>query len=511
MRERPRCLAARLAFLGLVFFAACEPPPGTLARSPSDGGPADTWASPGVESGAGADAAKGSSAFATVELLASPTYSGRKSGTEGGTLAALFLVDRLRACGVRPYVDRRTSYLHAFKVTPIVHTGRMEMTATSASGPSSSLVYRDEWRPGRTSPGSDLTAPLAFAGYGIDSPFHPSYQTLDAKGKVVLVLKGCPPGIRGDNLCGDNAKVARAADHGAAAVVLVTEDEMSVARWGGAQGFQLLAIPLAIATWSAAGRLLPAGRSLPDLRAQLAAGPVAFDTGSQLRLLMSRTVYHDVDAYNVLGVIEGQPTAAATSGGTVMAGAHYDHLGYDQPPSSYFPGAFDNASGTAAVLDAACRLARRGTPRRSLLFAFFGAEEDGLIGSTTLLQTGVVDPKSLYAFFNLDMVGGRSSSNEVEVDLSEAHDATFRPVLALLLGDLGYHAGFGVISTGSSDHAPFVARGVRTAYLWGPDPPDLQYHTLRDVPEQICPRTIETLSRVLADVMWHLASPAPWP
>src|SRR2546425_4292906 len=100
-----------------------------------------------------------------------------------------------------------------------------------------------------------------------------------------------------------------------------------------------------------------------------------------------------------------------------MLGAHYDHLGHGESASSreskegrIHPGADDNASGVAAVLELAASLGeeRRQKPgnfQRGLLFAFWSGEELGLLGSSYFAEHPPLGLSNVVAYLNFDMVG----------------------------------------------------------------------------------------------------------
>lgn len=114
-----------------------------------------------------------------------------------------------------------------------------------------------------------------------------------------------------------------------------------------------------------------------------------------------------------LGWLPGGDPALA--GELVVVGAHLDHLGVRG--GVIHPGADDDASGVAVVLEVARALsARRRELGRPVLFAFFGAEEIGLVGARAFVgekaprasapaQPGLVDPASVAVMLNVDMVG----------------------------------------------------------------------------------------------------------
>ena len=450
-------------------------------------------------------------AYQTVLALTSPTYTGRKGGTAGGTAAAKYLASRLAACGLKPFGDTATSFLQTFKVTPIVHTGKMEMTLLPTVGANTTFTYRKQWRTGRLSPASNLTADAVFIGYGLDQAKHDDYKGANVTGKVLVALRGCPPSLNNDPSCNDVPKIDVAAKNKAAALVLVADNDGQVDIWGGNQGHVLYKVPAALIKPGPAAKLLPAGKTFKALKSKLdTTGPQTFQLAGKLRLIMTRKVYKDVPAYNVLGILKSADPKATKY---VLAGAHYDHLGFDEPPKNYFPGALDNASGTAVVVEAACLAAARGAapPTRHLVFALWGAEEDGLIGSGVFVKSGKVAVKNMDLAINLDMVGG-TGTDTIKIDFDAVHiSKTKESLIKPLAATLGLKVSFGLISHGRSDHAHFVNNKVETVYFYGPFPPAMQYHTLADVPTQLSPKTMEGLSKLLDQLMWTVASPATAP
>jgi hypothetical protein len=109
--------------------------------------------------------------------------------------------------------------------------------------------------------------------------------------------------------------------------------------------------------------------------------------------------------YNVCGKLPGK------TGELILLGSHYDHLGLASSNAetegqiSYYPGADDNASGTAGVLELARLWLQRAQATRSVLFTSFTAEEDGLLGSQYMSTHLPIPKDSLIAMINLDMIG----------------------------------------------------------------------------------------------------------
>jgi hypothetical protein len=171
--------------------------------------------------------------------------------------------------------------------------------------------------------------------------------------------------------------------------------------------------------------------------------------------------------------IVGRLTAPTRRPGAVLLGAHYDHLGHggrdSLAPESDEPhnGADDNASGTAALLEAARVLAaRRDELERDVIFVAFTGEESGLLGSSQLAREPPpgLAPEGLVAMLNMDMVG-RLRDNTLAVIGSESAEewpTIVEPLCAALaiacrLGGSGY---------GPSDQTPFYASGVPVLHFF---------------------------------------------
>ncbi len=282
---------------------------------------------------------------------------------------------------------------------------------------------------------------VVFAGFGITAEdeehnlHYDDYKGLDVKDKVVLILRKEPdPKDKESGFSGDQptshatfqSKVANAARHGAAAVLLVN-DTTSAGPADSLLDFNTtpLAAPSPSSCSSASWpmRSLPAAEmpSLDELEAKInetlepQSKPLegVKVTGS---MSIKKT---EIAVKNVIGVIEGEgPLADETS----SIGAHYDHLGSGGIGSLAFGsrdihnGADDNASGTSVVLEMARRLARRVDPLpRRVVFMLFSAEERGLLGSEHYVEHPLYPLDKTVAMVNFDMVGRLNEDHELTV------------------------------------------------------------------------------------------------
>ncbi|OON66744.1 M28 family metallopeptidase [Hymenobacter sp. CRA2] len=183
-----------------------------------------------------------------------------------------------------------------------------------------------------------------------------------------------------------------------------------------------------------------------------------------------RTAY---PTQNVVGFLPG--TAQPDS--FLVLTAHYDHLG-QMGRRAYFPGANDNASGTAMLLELAAYYAQpEHRPRCSVAFLAFGAEEAGLVGSRYFVKHPLLPLERIRFLLNLDLAGtGQTGATVVN---GRIHEAEYRQLVRL--NDAGHYlpelAPRG--RAANSDHYPFSEAGVPAFFLYTRGTPT-HYHDVYD-------------------------------
>lgn len=201
---------------------------------------------------------------------------------------------------------------------------------------------------------------------------------------------------------------------------------------------------------------------------------------------------------NVLGWLPGSDPKLA--GQVVIVGAHYDHLGMvgqgackgDEkrwPGDTICNGALDNATGVAVLLELA-RVLTQVPLGRSVLFCFFDAEEDGLVGSHFYVEHPTVALDQVAAMFSVDLVGGDIFPGEGS---SFAVDIEYSTGLRDIVVDAAQHVGLhvwpvsaffvGKEDGGRSDHYPFRLKQVPVLFFGSGSTP--VYHTPADEPDEI--------------------------
>jgi len=388
-------------------------------------------------------AASAQSALAQVTALAKEIGS-RAAGSEGDRKAIDHVAEQFRRLGYG--VERQAFPFRFFQET---QAPQLAVVAPAAQRLSPvTMLYSS------STPETGIEAEVVAAGLGRPEDF----GGRPVEGKIALIERG---------EIFFSAKVANAAAAGAAAVVLYNNQPG----------------PPTVGTLQGPGRVPAVIVSQEEGRALL-----RLLEGGAVRLrLVVRTISETRTSFNVIGIKRGgrQPNEI------VVVGGHRDSV-----PVS--PGANDNGSGTAAVLEAARILASIRTVR-TIHFVAFGAEELGLVGSTFYAQNPM---GTIVGMVNMDMVGrgtlavGNTNDDNRLVDLGLE--------VARRLG-IQVHS-FKLRGPAGSDHFSFERIGVPTAFLHTGDDPAI--HTPNDTLDRIDPALIAQAARLAAGIALEAAGGA---
>lgn len=491
-----------------------------------------------------------------VATLTNPWLGGRAPGDRGGRLAADYLAHHFAALGLDPAFPELAPADPAALPADLAHrAGYLQpfrLAATVASAEGSLLVPKapafeqgDDFTVMGFSASGSARAPLAFAGYSIaDGPggyssflppddAQPGAGALEGRIAVMLRFEPMDPDGRSrwgrgggswSGRAGLESKIRAAREAGAVGVLLVNHPDADDPRAGRlapasrtSYGFDA-GVPVLMLTADAADALL---RAAGEPHWTIDALKVLADRGShQAVRLGDRPVEADaavtrrpIDAFNVGGVLRG---AGPLADEIVAIGAHFDHLGDgsfgSRDPAAAgetHPGADDNASGTAGLVVAARRLARAydrlpaDTPRRSILFLGFDAEERGLLGARHLAASDAgLDDERLAALLNMDMIG------RLRDDALTANGTGTAPIWNDLLPELARRHGidltFNPAGAGASDHTPFYRAGVPVLHFISNLHPD--YHTPRDTFDTLNYAGAARVVAFVADLALELAT-----
>lgn len=211
---------------------------------------------------------------------------------------------------------------------------------------------------------------------------------------------------------------------------------------------------------------------------------------------------------NVVALLRGDDPDLRTE--IVIVGAHYDHLGrgpfgsLEPDANEIHNGADDNASGVAAMLEAADRLVHRQPPARSILFIAFTGEEFGLLGSAHYARSPTIPLERAVAMLNLDMVGRLGTGPLIVYGIDTA--AEWEELVSGTAAELGLEVAFNGSGYGPSDHTSFYSSDIPVLHFFTNVHSD--YHKPSDDWELIDVEGLFSVSALVADVAERVAE---WP
>ena len=436
-----------------------------------------------------------------IRFLSDDLLEGRGTGARGGEIAAKYIAAQLEELGAKG-AGENGSFFQPVSLVGVKADPKTTLTISGANG-NETLKFADDFVAftGAQTESVDVDADLVFVGYGINAPEQKwnDYKGGDAdyRGKILVMLVNDPPATTAEpNLFGGRAltyygrwtyKYEEAARRGAVGAILLHTDQSAGYPWSvvrtsnGSWRFDIArgandSTPfLQFRSWvtdDAARRLMKlAGQDLDALRSKAATRefqPVNLGLKGKLNL---KSEVKRVAAPNVVGILEGSDPQLRNE--YVVYSAHWDHLGIGAPNKdgdTIYNGALDNATGCAVVLSIAESIARTPMaqrPKRSSLFLFPTAEEQGLLGAEWYAKHPVVPLDKTAANVNLDSMNVLGPTHDF-IPLG-AERSTLKAVVEAVARDMGLRvAPDARPEQGSffrSDHFPFAKAGVPSISL----------------------------------------------
>ncbi len=455
-----------------------------------------------------------------IKTLAAPDMEGRGAGTKGLVRAEHLIEKRYKELHLEP--AGVNGYAQAFTVITGARLKSDNHFAIEASDGKKNLKIDQDFVPFSFSSSGDVAGPVVFAGYGAtaDEFHYDDYAGVDVKDKIVVVLRYEPAGFAeksGNHGLTQHSqlitKAINARNHGAKAVVVVNGklgdgEEDLLTRFGSVSGPENIGIVFVqVKNDAAEGWFRSAGKSLKEAQEQINSGskPASFAFPDTRHLAL----HIDIETtratiHNVLAWLPGQTDEY------VVIGAHYDHLGRGNIDSlapsqigQIHPGADDNASGTAGVLELARLLApQRGQLKRSILFMNFSGEELGLLGSAAWVKDPTRPLAKCVAMINMDMIG-RIKDDKVYIG-GVGTGSTFKAVLELAQKDVPFKIEYSAGGYSSSDHTSFVTKKIPVLFFFSGLHAD--YHKPSDTWDKINAPSAARLLDMVGDVAVQLAS-----
>jgi hypothetical protein len=509
-----------------------------------------------------------------VTFLASDSLKGRAAGTEENNVAAAFIASKFKEYGLKPVFRDRfaalrketaeeeelpkeaasdiskpgqfENYFQKFNITKSKLSDKNRLSINSKLNSAETEVsfkYMQDYL--ISFDGSNdikITAPVVFAGYGIDKGENgyndfvdASGKETDVKNKIVLIIDGFPQ--EGDQqsqfiknrkalYINPLRKAEAARDKGALAVLVMNSplkqeppvnfkyekmiksfyrESFYVPEFGRKN------IPIFYVSKSFTGKLLKeTGVNVSELLKNIdkTLKPGAFEVPGKTVTLEAAFESELLPTQNVIGLLEGSDPALKDE--IVVVGAHYDHVGFGyygamdlNAKGQIHHGADDNGSGTCGLIELAEAFSKT-KPRRSVVFIAFSGEENGLLGSNYYVHEQPVFPVSkTVAMVNLDMIS-RNAPNVLWIC-----GAFYGKDIIKTVEDCNKTVGFDLLyNTGmlgnASDQGPFMKKNIPVLFFFTGLHPD--YHTPRDVVEKIDCNKAERVAKLAYLTSWTLAS-----
>ena len=463
---------------------------------------------------------------AHMAFLADPRREGRGLGSQGLEASTRYLIEQLKASGIPPLGPSYRQSVPLRRVRPGASTLLLNSRSGILSFRTGGNAVLPPIEPGR------LSGPLVFVGYGIQEPAlgHDDYHSLDVRDKIVVFREGHPGGaVWQKPELQEKYASTRPADRydsrlalleklGARAAIALEEGlarriaegkEPALPYFLAAQGVSVAGEPpLARVAWT------------PELQTLLATGVLGTAT------LTTRGTVQTLRGWNLLARIEGSDAALRRE--AILIGAHMDHLG--NPGGVIHPGADDNASGVAALLELARTVAKSPRrPPRTLLIAFWTGEEEGKFGSGHYTRHPAWPLAATKTYLNLDMLAHPWTAAEVTALASDAGLKNPQGFLAGLdpahfaepglssahkdLGPILLKAGQGTGMSlhldwtdgrnGGSDYRDFARLNIPFVRFFGSYFP--AYHKPGDTLDQLDPEQVRRMTRLVLATAWLLA------
>lgn len=424
---------------------------------------------------------------ADVYTLASSTFEGRLTGTPGQMKAARLVADRFKELGLHPLGTGDQPFFLPYT---------LELRTVKEEG-------------------------SFFALNGRRIPFGPgaaTFRMTPLETHLVFVPGGADPG--------PSAKGHWIARFAPELTPQETDGQMAAAIKAGATGLLLLPRPGADDLGplrERARRFILRGRyGFPaDGPAPMGPPEAALDEisatalGLDLKALARTAVPLDLGTFrmgpdgsvktlhpvNVAGLLPGSDPALKDE--IVVLSAHEDHLG--MADGQLHPGADDNASGTAVLMETA-RLLKDAKPRRSILFLSVSGEEEGLFGSRAFVAHPPLPLTAIVADLNTDMVG-RNDIRTISVTPARVEGATgtLTRDARVLAGELGFTLTDEADDYWNrSDHYTFAKVGIPSIFFFGGMEPD--YHRPTDTPDKVEPEKLANVAELLRRLALRVAN-----
>lgn len=425
----------------------------------------------------------------TIDYFCSPRLNGRLSGQPGYDMAAEFAAEKFAGYGLIPLTGKDFFQYFSIETNQVLKGAEFYSLCNGVK--KNYKLGEDYIFRGFTGSGNLTDKEVAFCGYGFSRPElgFDEYSGIDVTGKVVIVFKQNPGWQINKTSWGNGyprEKALTAFEKGAVGIIFVSlpnvpSPQAAIGSILDGEGIQNEYFPmLHLELKNIHDFLEGTGFSISQLQSVIDSTrkPFSVELKTRTGIFVKTDYLKDSRTMNIAGLLEGSDPELKDE--YIVVGAHIDHVG-GQGGEVYFPGANDNASGSAAVLEAARILAGfRGELKRSVIFVLFASEEIGLNGSSHFVKNSPVPLNKITAMMNFDCVG---SGDSIQIGNGKSC-----PVLWSITKELDDKGSKLMIDRtwggGGADATPFHIAGIPSLYFVSFFSYD-HLHKTSDLPENL--------------------------
>jgi len=449
-----------------------------------------------------------------IRYLSHEKRDGRYPGTRGSKDVIAYLVKRLKSYGVEPGSGQ--SFIQPFNITTGIELGKNNTLRINDNV----LTVGDDYIPLSFSGNGSTSATAVFAGYGFnieeDELRWNDYEGLDVKGKWVVVLRHSPERNNQHSVYAFHStlhkKMLVARDRGAAGILYVSQlEDQELYPLKYIPGYKNAGIPAIHLSNDQAEKIFKTvgwSRQMIQETMNKTLKPISFELPNTIIESVVNINFIDARAANVVGAIRSGNRKYRDE--YIVIGAHFDHVGMggdgsgSRKPSEnvVHPGADDNASGVAGLLELAQKLtANKSRLKRSILLIGFDAEEKGLLGARHFTEHPTVDLENITTMINMDMIGRMEDSSATVGGVGTS--PTFKPLLDSLSINRGFTLNMTLPGFGPSDHAAFYEKDIPVLFFFSGF--HNEYHTPDDTWKLINLQGEKDILGLIYDLIFYLA------
>lgn len=400
--------------------------------------------------------ADSSNLYTITADLASAEMKGRLTGTEAGKLSEEYVEKKMKELNL----DFQTQTVN-FPLYQVLNP--TEFCITDADGNKTfRFEYTKDYKEVDFSGSGSVKAELVFVGFGIDSSGISPYEKVDVKGKIAVILTGAPQDYNREWNRNDK-KIDAAIKNGAVATILIPQGRTAQFVEQRGDEAKLFALDLRrkphfdIIHKEAPSIFLHKDavmKLMGEDEKTLAQNLTPRNLDKKVKLELKANIFEEVESKNIFGVLHGSDPELSKE--VIIIGAHYDHLGTGADGRIYY-GASDNAAGAAVVFDVANYFSGlKEKPKRTIVFALWTGEEQGLHGSYHYVYKSPILPleqtKLMIQVDYLDDQEGPFLSNVNDKEIIQKFAGTPIKEKTLQVIDWGGRC--------ASDDCGFIAKGI---------------------------------------------------